>query len=237
MKLSRVIKGFFSSKELKSLAVKNELVTESEISSKKKALLHDFDKLRSDSLDFTLDKIKVENAVLVWRTLFEDDIVLESAKDELLSYIDAYMHIARKADKLLEKSKSWSLNNSNDDIKRCVWKRTEGLLTKFANDLRAADYFRITGSLVSNSHISCVEMINGKGELGKFHVGDGIYPMKALPTIVKIIKERSDCSKVLNPSNYFIKGNHDFCRHSIGPVYVLPERLKAKAKNIESLFN
>ena len=114
--------------------------------------------------------------------------------------------------------------------------RYEGLTTQLILEQTGASYFRISGTLINNSHINCSEMINGTGRLGRFHIGGGIYPICVLDEMLTIMRGRSGFVSGTNQSNYFVNRNHYGCRHLFSPVFTLPPRFRARAAEIEETY-
>lgn len=99
------------------------------------------------------------------------------------------------------------------------------------------EFFQISGSLIANSHINCIEMVNGKGTLGKFHIGKGIYPICVLDQMLTTINSRTnDYPSKRTTDNYFQIRNHPGCRHSLTALYALPDDLKSKYEEIKEKY-
>lgn len=115
--------------------------------------------------------------------------------------------------------------------------RYDGTITQMVVNDTEAPYFRIVGSLIKNSHVNCVEMVNGTGVLGSYTLGRGVYPSDKLDEMLAVMGNRSGFVQGTNETNYFVNKNHWGCRHKFLPVYevdVPAQNNTAQNENIAS---
>ena len=114
----------------------------------------------------------------------------------------------------------------NSIVKESI-NRFNGAINQRAANEFGFDGFRIIGSLIATSHISCREMVNGNGDIGSLEIKEGIneglFKMSDIPKIIEINRKRAGFVKGTNPSNYLIVGNHYGDRHDFSPTMLLED--------------
>lgn len=93
------------------------------------------------------------------------------------------------------------------------------------------DAFRIVGSLIKSSAVSCINMINETGPFTGMAV-NGKYAMSDLPKIIKILQGYKGFVAGTNEKNYFINRNHHNCRHVFIPTRFLRRDKEAMNKEV-----
>lgn len=111
--------------------------------------------------------------------------------------------------------------------------RYDGMINQKVMHEFKLDGFRIVGSLIKTSAISCIEMIKSQGALGAFS-RNGKYRVEDLPKIIEILSNRPGFVAGTNPGNYFINRNHYGCRHVFIPTRLLQRDKDAFSKPKET---
>lgn len=81
-----------------------------------------------------------------------------------------------------------------------------------ANDL---DGFFFSGSLINTSRRTCIDMVKGAGEFASLAIEPGLFPVSAIPEIVKRGKNNKGWRPETNAANYPILRNGYNCRHNL----------------------